>query len=217
VLVPLLALACAFEREGEEVRALARSGRELLALGLLLMLVGPFLLKGQGGLGWVLAAGAGFAGMGCWALRPKGLSGARWMTGLGAALLLLTYAAGKVVGPGKDTGRLVRQAPADAQWISCGNYFQAIPFVSGGRVVVVAGAGELSYGRDHLDPQERGRWFPDDVHALTPTAQRLRQETPQRPVWALVDKNAWRDLPAEQRDAWRLEGRSPSCVLVALR
>jgi hypothetical protein len=36
-------------------------------------------------------------------------------------------------------------------------------------------------------------------------------------VWALVDKNAWRDLPAEQRDAWRLEGRSPSCVLVALR
>jgi 4-amino-4-deoxy-L-arabinose transferase-like glycosyltransferase len=216
VLVPLVALACAFEREGEETLALTRSGRELLVLGVLLALAGPFLVKGQGGLGWALAAGLGLAAMGFWALRPRGLTGARWMAGVGAALLLITVAAQKVA-PGKDAGQLVRQAPADAQWISCGNYFQAIPFVSGRRAVVVAGAGELSYGRDRLDAGERARWFPDDLQALTPTALRLRQEAPQHPVWALVDKNAWKALEPAQRDAWVLEGRTPSCLLVSLR
>jgi len=217
VLVPILALACAFEREGEESRALARSGWELLVLGVLLAVAGPFLLKDGRGLGWVLAAGCGFAGLGLWALRPRGLTGIRWMSALGAVLLLLTLAAGKVAGPGKDASALVRLAPRDAQWISCGNYFQGIPFASGGRVVVVAGAGELSYGRDRLAPGDRERWFQDDARAFTPVALRLRAEAPQRPVWALVDKNAWKDLPAGQQEAWAVQGRSPSCLLVSLR
>jgi len=42
--VPLLAMACALEREGEERRALVRSGWELLVLGGLLVLAGPFLV-----------------------------------------------------------------------------------------------------------------------------------------------------------------------------
>ena len=48
-------------------------------------------------------------------------------------------------------------------------------------------------------------------------ALRLRAEAPQRPVWALVDKNAWKDLPGDQRDAWEVKGRSPSAILVTLR
>ena len=217
VLVPILALACAFEREGEELRALARSGRELLVLGVLLVLVCPFLVKGTTGLPWVLATGAGFAGLGCWAMRPRGLTGIRWMAGLGALMLLITYAAGAVAGPGKDASALVKRAPENAQWISCGNYYQAIPFVSGRRTVVVAGTGELAYGRDHLAAAERDRWFQEDELAFTPTALRLRAEDPGRPVWALVDKNSWKDLPAAQREAWAVKGVSPSCLLVALQ
>jgi 4-amino-4-deoxy-L-arabinose transferase-like glycosyltransferase len=215
--VPLLAMACALEREGEESRALARSGWELLGLGVALMLAGPFLVKGGTGVGWVLVTGAALAGLGCWALRPRQLTGSRWMAGLGAALLLLTFAAGKVAGPGKDASALVRLAPADAQWISCGNYFQAIPYISGQRAVVVAGAGELSYGRDQLGGRERDRWFQDDERALTPVALALRAEEPVRPVWALVDPGSWKDLPAEQRDAWEVRGHSPASVLVRLR
>ncbi len=217
VMVPLLALACAFERQGEETRALARSGRELLFMGILLVLAGPFLVKGQSGLGWALATGAGFAGLGCWAMRPKGLTGIRWMTGLGALMLLVTLAASGVAGPGKDASALVRRAPANAQWISCGNYFQAIPFVSGHRAVVVAGTGELGFGRDHLAAQERDRWFQEDASAFTPMGLRLRAEDPGRPVWALVDKHTWRDLGEAQRRAWAVKAVSPSCLLVALQ
>ena len=217
VLVPVLALACAFERTGEELRALARSGWELLVLGVLFVLVVPFLVKQNAGLGWVLATGSAFAAMGCWAMHPRGLTAIRWMAWLGAALLLVTLAAGAVAGPGKDASALVRQAPANAQWISCGNYFQAIPFASGQRAVVVAGTGELAYGRDHLDPVERGRWFQEDLLAFTPTALRMRAEDPGRPVWALVDRHAWRDLSEAQRAAWAVRALSPSCQLVALQ
>jgi len=224
--VPLVALACALEREGEQTRAAARSGWELLVLGVLLLLAAPFLVKeGGGALGWALAAGAGLAAMGGWAMgsvartgRLAGsLTGGRWMAGLGAALLLITFAAGKVAGPGKDAGALVRQAPAGAQWLSCGNYFQAIPYISGQRAVVVAGAGELAYGRDHLDPAERDRWFQEDPLAFTPTALRMRAEDPGRPVWALVDPGSWKDLPEAQREAWTVRGRSHACVLASLR
>jgi len=217
VMVPILALACAFERQGEEIQALARSGRELLGMGILLVLAGPFLVKGQTGLGWAVATGAGFAVLGCWAMRPKGLTGIRWMTALGALMLLVTLAAGGVAGPGKDASALVKRGPANAQWISCGNYFQAIPFISGQRAVVVAGTGELGFGRDHLGAQERDRWFQEDASAFTPMGLRLRAEHPDRPVWALVDKHTWRDLGEAQRQAWVVHGVSPSCLLVALQ
>jgi len=217
VLVPVLALACAFEREGEELQALARSGWELVVLGVLLALVCPFLVREKAALPWVLATGAGFVALGCWALRPRGLTGIRWMAALGALMLLITYSAGAVAGPGKDASALVRRAPGNVQWISCGNYFQAIPFISGQRTVVVAGTGELAYGRDHLPAAERDRWFQEDAAAFTPTALRLRAEDPGRPVWALVDKHAWKDLPSAQREAWSVKGASPSCLLVALQ
>jgi len=215
--VPLLALACAFEKEGEEWTALARAGKELLVLGLLFFAAAPFALKTPDALGWVLALGAAFAALGAWALRPRGLTGPRWMAGLGAALLLLTFTAGKVAGPAKDQGALVRQAPAGAQWISCGDYFQILPFLTGQRVVVVAGTGELAYGRDHLEPRERALWFQEDLMQFLPTAQRLRAEDPARPVMALVDRWAWRDLPQEQRDAFIIAARNEGCFLVRLR
>ncbi len=217
VMVPILALACAFERDGEEGRALARCGKELLVLGLLLALAGPFLLKDRAGLGWVLGTGAAFAILGCWAMRPAGLTPARWMAAVGAVLLLLTVAAQGAAGAGKGVGALVRRAPADAQWISCGNYYQGIPFTSGQRTAVVAGTGELAYGRDHLPIGERERWFQDDPKAFTPLALRLRSENPQRPVWALVDKGTWRDLPDAQRQAWEARAAAPGCLLVRLR
>ena len=108
-------------------------------------------------------------------------------------------------------------APADAQWISCGDYFQAIPFFTGRRVAVVAGTGELAFGRDRLDPQEREAWFQDDLAQFLPVAQRLRREAPDRPVAALVDRWAWRDLPADQKAAFEILGRAGSAILVRLR
>ena len=217
VIVPLLALACAFEREGEEVAALRRSGWELLGLGLVFLLVCPFLLKDKSELGWVLLVGGAFAGLGCWGLRPRGLTGSRWMAGLGSALLLLSLAAARVAGPDKDISALVREAPLNAQWISCGNLYQGIPFLSGHRMAVVAGTGELEFGRDHLSRAERDRWFKEEVSDLTPLAQRMGNEDPARPVWVLADRDAWAHLPVEQKQAWEVVTAIHGKVLARLR
>ena len=217
VLVPLLALACAFEREGDEPAAVRRSGYELVGLGLVLLLVCPFLLKEPSGLGWVVATGAAFTAMGCWALRPRGLTGPRWMAGLGTALLILSLAAAKVVGQTKDVSPFMRQAPPDAQWISLGNYYQGIPFHARQRVTVIAGTGELAYGRDHLGTAERERWFRDEVSDLTSVAQRLRAEAPERPVWVLADRDAWPEVPAAQKAAWQVVDANHAGVLARLR
>ena len=217
VVVPLLVLACTFEREDEAWTSLKKTGWELLILGAIFTLASPFLLKESGGFGWTLTLGVTFLGLGFWALRPVHLTGPRWMAALGAALLLLSLAAQKVVGSGKEVSHLVGQAPADAQWISCGNYFQGIPFHTGQRVVVVAGTGELAFGRNRLAPAERDRWFQEDARALGPVAERLRAEAPARPVWALVSRNVWKDLSAEQQKAWEVVDRSASAWLVHLK
>ena len=46
---------------------------------------------------------------------------------------------------------------------------------------------------------------------------RLQAEDPLRPVWALVDRNDWKDLGADQQARWQVQGRSHACVLVSLR
>jgi len=215
---PLLALACALEKEGEEWKALARAGRELLFLGVLFAVGVPFALKNRNALGWVLALGIAYGGLGLWCLRPRHLTGPRFMAALGAALLLLTFTAEKVAGPSKDVGALAKLAPKGVQWISVGGYHQALPFVTGERVVVVAGTGELEYGRDHLTPAERERWFQEKVEDFLPTALRLRREDPSRPVMALVDiKWAWRHLSADEKAAFEILARNEGCLLVRLR
>jgi 4-amino-4-deoxy-L-arabinose transferase-like glycosyltransferase len=217
VIAPLLALACAFEREEEGWVPLNRSGWELLALGVIFTLACPFLLKESGGLGWTLTVGIAFIGLGFWALRPVHLTGARWMAALGACMLLLTFAAQKAVGPTKALSGLVRQAPENAQWISCGNYFQGISFYSRSRVAVVAGTGELAFGKDHLSPLEKERWFQEDVGALGSMAMRMKAEYPARPVWALIAPHAWKDLPAEQQNAWEVVDQRHSARLMRFR
>jgi 4-amino-4-deoxy-L-arabinose transferase-like glycosyltransferase len=217
VVVPILVLACAFEREEEAWASLRKTGWELLFLGALFTLGAPFLAHASGALGWALSLGLGFLGLGFWALRPVHLTGPRWMAALGAGFLVLSLTAQQVAGPGKDVSHLVRQAPADAQWISCGNYFQGIAFNSGQRVTVVGGTGELAFGRDHLAQAEQDRWFPEDARTLGAVAQRLRTEAPARPVWALVAPQVWKNLPPDQTQTWEVVDHSASAWLVHLK
>ena len=211
-IVPLAALACTFEREGEEGLALRRMGRELLLLGGLFLLAAVLFRKDLSGVAWILVLGAAFAGLGVWALRPLGLQAARLMVALGAALWLLVLAAQAAAGPGKGVAELVRQAPREARWISYGNYFQGLPFYARTRVVVVAGTGELAYGRDHLG-SEAPRWFSEDAAALGPMADRLKAEDPVRPVLLLAKPSHWKQLPPEEKACWEEVARSPMAVM----
>ena len=211
-LVPLAALACAFEREGEEQLALRRLGWEVIVLGVLFLLAAARFRGELSGLAWVLALGAVFVGLGLWALRPTGLTGARLRVALGAALWLLVLAAQAAAGPGKSVGDLVKNAPRAARWISYGNYFQGLPFYAQTRVVVVAGTGELAFGRDRLGA-EAPRWFNEDPAALGAIADRMRAEEPSRPVLVLAKTANWKQLSAEEKARWDEVARNPAAVV----
>ena len=210
-IVPLAALACTFERDGEEAAALRRMGKELLLLGGLFLMAIGFFRKDLSGITWLLALGGAFVGLGLWAHRPKGLTGPRLMAAFGAALWLLVLAAEAAAGPGKSVAALVRQSPKNAQWISYGDYFQGLPFYARTRVVVVAGTGELAYGRDRL--ADAGRWFQEDPATLGAVADRLKGEDPTRPVLVMAKASNWRQLSLVEKARWEEVTRSPAAVV----
>ena len=211
-IVPLAVLACVFERRGEEVQALFRMGKELLVLGVLLLAAVVFARKDLGSQFWLVAlAGAAFAGLGLLAHGRRGLSGPQVMAGLGAALWLLIVGVQATVGQGKSAVDLVRGLPPDAQWISFGDYLQTLPFYTHTRTVVVAGTGELAYGRDRLpDP---GRWFSEDPADLGAVADRLKAEAPGRPVLVMAKVGEWRRLSSDQQAGWTLVTRNRTTVV----
>ena len=214
-IVPLAALACTFEREGEEAASLRRMGKELMLLGGVFLLAAVMFREDLDGLAWILALGAGFAGLGLWAHRPKGLSGPRLMAAFGAALWLLVLAAQAAAGPGKAVADLVRKAPSNAQWISYGVYFQSLPFYARTRVVVVAGTGELAYGRARL--VDAGRWFNEDPTSLGAMADRLKVEDPSRPVLVMAKAANWKELGPEEKARWEEVARNPAAVVARRR
>jgi 4-amino-4-deoxy-L-arabinose transferase-like glycosyltransferase len=214
-IVPLAALACSFERDGEERLALRRMGKELILLGGLFLLAAILFRKDLGEVVWVLVLGAAFAGLGLWAHRPKGLTPLRLKAALGSVLWLLILAAQAAAGPGKSVVELARRSPANAQWISYGTYFQGLPFYARTRVVVVAGTGELAFGRDHLP--DAGRWFDEDPSALGIVADRLKAELPSRPVLVLAKPSSWNQLSLAEKAHWEELARNPAAVVARRR
>lgn len=217
VIVPIVALAAGFSREAKVWSA--RMGWEVLVLGLVILLAGllPKLIKDRSQVEWMFVLAVAYIALGLWAIRPRGLTPPRLMACFGALCLLFTWTVNRSLGSSKDLGRLVRHAPVNAQWISAGNYFQLLPFASRSPVTVVAGAGELTYGMNRLDPAERGRRFYLQPQDLNRAALRMLAEQPGRPVWALVTVDSWKALAENQRSAWELVGRSPSTLLLRFR
>lgn len=217
VLVPLAALACALESEGEEGKTLRWHGRELLTLGAIFTFATPFLLKSPGGLPWVMGLGVGFLLLAFWAFRPVGLTSNRWMAALGLLMLLVSLSAKKALERDKSTFYMIGKAPVEAQWISAGYYFQAIPLQTGRRVVVVGGTGELAFGRDRLPLDERNRWFYEDLKSLNQVARQMHAKEPARPVWALIDCDGWARLDPSDQGAWDVVDRTRAAYLARLR
>ncbi|KMY66441.1 hypothetical protein AAU61_14755 [Desulfocarbo indianensis] len=78
--------------------------------------------------------------------------------------------------------------PAD-YLVSYGDYFQGLPFYSGGRVIVVRNWGELDHGKNLAPSSEAARWFLPDDEAFA----RLLQQ-PRARVIALAETAAFERL-----------------------
>ena len=218
VVVPLLAMGCAFEAKGEEFRSLWRIAIELFVLGAIFLIGGFAFAKDlNGGQGWVMGLGVVFGLVGLWAMNPKHLTAPRWMAALGGCMLLMVFVSDRVASAGKDVAPLVHRAPSNAQWISFGVYFQGLPFHTRQRCVVVAGTGELGFGKRQLSKAEQDRWFVEDPLKLGAIAQRMRLEDPSKPVMVLAHRDDWSKLPEVDRASWQELGRSPSAVLARLK
>ncbi len=214
-IVPLAALATTFEREGEDMLALARIGKELILLGVIFLLATVFFRADLQGRAWVLGLGACFLGLGLWAQRPKGLNGQRLLAGFCVCLWLLVLAGQATAGPGKSVADLARRAPTNAQWIQYCDYFQGLPFYAHTRTVVVTATGELRYGRDRLpDPD---RWFIEDSSLLGAVAERMKAEDPTRPVLVMAKPTIWKNLNAEEKTHWVEVDHSPAAVVARRR
>jgi hypothetical protein len=137
------------------------------------------------------------------------------MAAFGAALWLLVIAAQAAAGPGKSVADLVRKAPPKAHWISYGTYFQGLPFYARTRAVVVAGTGELAFGRDRLP--DAARWFDENPAALGAVADRLTAENPGEPVLVMAKAAAWKQLSAEEKARWEEIARNPAAVVARRR
>ncbi len=218
VVVPVLALGCTFEEKGEEFQSLRRIAMELFVLGAIFLMGGLLFAKDlEGGQGWVMGLGVVFGLVGLFALFPKHLTAPRWMASLGGCMLALVFVADMVASAGKDVAPLVRRAPSNAQWISFGVYFQGLPFHSQKRCVVVAGTGELGFGKGQLPRVEQERWFEENPSKLCATGQRMRSEDPSRPVMVLAHRGEWNSLSEAERGAWNEVARSPGAVLARLK
>ena len=215
-LVPLAALACTFERDGGGTAGAAPHGEGTDPAG---WSSSSWPQPSSAGTWWASAGcwpwAAGFLGLGLWAHWPKGLTTLRLKAALGALLWLLIVAAQAAAGSGKSVLELVRKAPVNAQWISYGTYFQGLPFYARTRVVVVAGTGELEYGRQRLP--DAARWFNEDPSALGAMADRMKVEDPSRPVLVLAKTSNWKQLSAEEKARWEEVARSPAAVVARRR
>lgn len=217
--VPMLALACVFEREGEEPAALRRAAIELFILGAVLMLAAVVFRAEVDGEEWAFAAGFVYGLLGLWALKPHalgGLTAPRWLAALAGCSLLLVEAGHRVASPDKDPAPLVRAAPPGAQWISYGVHFHGLPFHARQRVAVVAGTGELADGRSRAPEPERERWIPEHAADLLPLARRMRQEAPDRPVALLAKERDWDHARPEALAAFRVLRRQHGMILAVL-
>jgi 4-amino-4-deoxy-L-arabinose transferase-like glycosyltransferase len=231
--VPMMAVAIAFERDSDGFLPLKRAGTEMLSLGGLFLAAAAALLffpalpksladlqQGGGGT-WMLLLGLMLAVVGTWGIRGHGITARRWMLWHGAILLLLAIAAQRVAGPSNSIDHCLAKANAiekrEIQWIAHGDHFLALPFLTQGRVTIVDYAGELRFGKERLPQDEQDRWFVEDRMALTETALRLRDGSPDRLVWAISLKKAWGRLPPETQVFWEVVAESPQYVLLRLR
>lgn len=214
--VPLMALASSLEQEGEEVKSLRRHGFELLFLGFGFCGLAPLLIKNVSALPFLLILGIGFLLLGAWTFKPIYLTSNIWMASLSSLMLLLTFTAQKSVGSEKNNIHLVQKAPQDAAWISVGYNYQVIPWLTQRRVVVVAGEGELAFGRNRLTSGEQRRWFEDDIRALNRVADRLIEEGSSE-VWALAARGAWTALDPNSQAKWDIIESNRKILLIRYR
>ncbi|MEY3314948.1 MAG: hypothetical protein SGVNAXEH_000245 [Holophagaceae bacterium] len=116
-------------------------------------------------------------------------------------LLLTFHILSDYIAP-QSVKKWVIQSPANTEWVSFGTYFQGITYYSKKPCRVVAGTGELRFGKERLSSEEAALRFyekPTQIEQALADTQRL---FPEAPIRMIAKVKIWKLIPQGIQDQW---------------
>ena len=116
-------------------------------------------------------------------------------------LLLSFHVLSDYIAP-QSVKKWVVQSPLDTEWLSFGTYFQGITYYSQKPCRVIAGTGELRFGKDRLSPEKAALQFyekPSQIEQALADTQRL---APGAPIRMIAKAKIWKLVPKTLQDQW---------------
>lgn len=116
-------------------------------------------------------------------------------------LLLSFHVLSDYIAP-QSVKKWVVQSPLDTEWLSFGTYFQGITYYSQKPCRVIAGTGELRFGKDRLSPEKAALQFyekPSQIEQALADTQRL---APGAPIRMIAKVKIWKLMPQILQDQW---------------
>ena len=216
VLLPLLLLVTTHESSESAPLKQTYIGSELILIGIVLL--GYLSLKFSDAPSFYLAFSLllVFVVAGLFlrfAYRPptKILATALFLPMVG--LLLSFHVLSDYIAP-QSVKKWVVQSPLDTEWLSFGTYFQGITYYSQKPCRVIAGTGELRFGKDHLSPEKAALQFyekPSQIEQALADTQRL---APGAPIRMIAKTKIWKLVPKTLQDQWIIIDRNQDINLL---
>lgn len=220
VLLPLLILVTTHESSDSVPQKQTFIGTELIILGLLLLIylclklshVPSFYLV------FTLLLTFVFVGSFLWiARRPSTNTLAVMLLLPMVSLLFSLHLLSNYIAP-QSVKQWVVSSPKETEWLSLGTYFQGITYYSQKPCRVIAGTGELRFGKNKLPINKAALQFYEDLDQLQKALEDTQRSNPGVPIRMIAKAKIWRLVPQELRERWMIidESRGINLLLAPL-
>ncbi|MFM8622268.1 MAG: ArnT family glycosyltransferase [Holophagaceae bacterium] len=220
VLLPLLILVTTHESSDSVPQKQTFIGSELIILGLLLLIylclklshVPSFYLV------FTLLLTFVFVGSFLWiARRPSTNTLAVILLLPMMSLLFSLHLLSNYIAP-QSVKQWVVSSPKETEWLSLGTYFQGITYYSQKPCRVIAGTGELRFGKNKLPTNKAALQFYEDLDQLQKALEDTQRSNPGVPIRMIAKAKIWRLVPQELRERWMIidESRGINLLLAPL-
>jgi hypothetical protein len=128
-------------------------------------------------------------------------------------LLLSIHVLSDYIAP-QSVKKWVIQSPPNTQWISFGTYFQGITYYSQKPCRVVAGTGELRFGKSQLPEDKAALQFYENPTQISQALIDTQRFYPEAPIRMIAKSKIWKLLPQSFQDHWVIIDQSQDLNLL---